>query len=150
MSAVNLSNMPATRKYLTMFSTYLFVLLAGLMIGIEPGVVNIQAQTNAADIIRIGLVADIQYCDCPSSGSREYRLSLSKLDSCITELNQQQPDFIVDLGDRIDRDYSSFASIDSLLSLAVSPVYFVPGNHDFSVKIKHKKEILRKTNSPQG
>lgn len=44
------------------------------------------AQTSKPSL-RFGVIADIQYADQPDHGTRYYRTSLQKLDSCVTNLN---------------------------------------------------------------
>ncbi len=85
--------------------------------------------------IKIGVFADCQYCDCEPAGTRFYRNSLQKLDDCINQFNSNKElDFIVGLGDLIDRNISSFDSVNSILSKSKKEVYHVIGNHDLSVE----------------
>jgi manganese-dependent ADP-ribose/CDP-alcohol diphosphatase len=93
--------------------------------------------------LKIGLIADIQYCDCPTAGAREYRLSPSKLEQAVTEINREGVDLTVELGDLIDRDYSSFEPVAGILERLISPWIFLPGNHDFNVADSLKKEVWR-------
>lgn len=92
--------------------------------------------------VKIGVFADCQYCDCNASGSRYYRNSLDKLNACITEFNSVKDlDFIVGLGDLIDRDFSSYKKVNSILQQANAKVYNVVGNHDFSVEPEYFNEV---------
>jgi manganese-dependent ADP-ribose/CDP-alcohol diphosphatase len=96
--------------------------------------------TNAQ--IKIGVFADCQYCDCETAGKRYYRNSLSKLTDCIDNFNQNKEiDFVVGLGDLIDRDYSSFAKVNSVLDESKNIVYHVTGNHDLSVKKEYIDKV---------
>ncbi|MDR1097465.1 MAG: metallophosphoesterase [Tannerella sp.] len=82
--------------------------------------------------ICFGLVADIQYCDCDTRGSRFYRNSPEKLDACIADFNRENVRFTVNLGDLVDRDTEE--NLDAvLLRLAKleSKVYNTSGNHDY-------------------
>ena len=110
----------------------------------------LNAQITNSTRIKIGLVADIQYADAPTAGSRHYRASLQKLPVMVEIMNRSQLDFVVDLGDRIDRDFVSFIAVDSILEQLNSPLYMVPGNHDFSVQDRFKKRVIKKTGSPAG
>ncbi len=121
-----------------------FILLI-LMFGI-----NGYGQFSAPEAIRIGLYSDIQYCDCPTAGSRHYRESLAKIPLMIKHLNTEDLRFIVDLGDRIDRDYKSFKAVDYLLEASIHPIIFVPGNHDFSVSAINKIRIKSKSGFLKG
>ncbi len=84
--------------------------------------------------VKIGVFADCQYCDCETGGNRFYRNSLSKLNNCLGEFNKDQLDFVVGLGDLIDRDFESFRAVNAILGKSNSPVYQVTGNHDLSVE----------------
>jgi len=82
--------------------------------------------------IRFGLIADIQYCDCETRGSRFYRNSLIKLDSCIDFLNQEKVQFTVNLGDLVDRDTpDNLEAILVRLDRLNNKVYNTTGNHDY-------------------
>ena len=80
-----------------------------------------------------GLVADVQYADADPVGSRYYREARGKLADCVRVLNQMDLAFVIQLGDLIDRDYSSFDAVVPIYDRLRSPHYHVLGNHDFSV-----------------
>jgi len=111
---------------------------------------NGNGQQTAANFIRIGLFADIQYYNGPAAGSRHYRQSLEKIPKMISHLNMEDLNFMVDLGDRIDRDYKSFKAVDDLLEESIHQVIFVPGNHDFSVSNFNKLRITTKSGYSKG
>ena len=82
--------------------------------------------------IRFGLIADIQYCDCETRGSRFYRNSPEKLDVCIADLNKENVPFVVNLGDLVDRDTEkSLDAVLSRLNKLNGKVYNTSGNHDY-------------------
>ncbi len=84
--------------------------------------------------VKIGVFADCQYCDCDAVGSRYYRNSLTKLTDCISEFNTiDDIEFVVGLGDLIDRNISSFDSVNAILKKSKKEVFNVVGNHDYSV-----------------
>lgn len=91
---------------------------------------NVLAQ-NASQVIRFGVFADTQYADCPSENSRFYRQALQKLDTCIDYFNQQNVQFIVNLGDIIDRKNSDLEVIKSHLARLNNKIYNITGNHDY-------------------
>ena len=73
--------------------------------------------TNARSQIQFGVFADCQFCDCQTAGTRFYRNSPAKLNDCISEFNKNENlEFIVGLGDFIDRDFASFATVNSVLN----------------------------------
>ena len=80
-----------------------------------------------------GVVADVQYCDCDARGSRYYRASLDKLAHAVEVFNREEPDFVVQLGDLIDRDAASYGDVLPVLRRLEAPAYHVLGNHDFSI-----------------
>ena len=86
---------------------------------------------SSAPKLRVGLVTDVQYCDCASEDKREYRKSLNRLDKCITEFNNSKVNFSFHLGDLIDRNIdNNIAPVLKGFSRSDSTVYHVLGNHD--------------------
>ena len=86
---------------------------------------------SSAPKLRVGLVTDVQYCDCASEGKREYRKSLDRLDKCITEFNNSKVNFSFHLGDLIDRNIdNNIAPVLKGFSRSDSMIYHVLGNHD--------------------
>jgi manganese-dependent ADP-ribose/CDP-alcohol diphosphatase len=83
--------------------------------------------------LKIGLMADIQYCDCETAGTRHYRLSLEKTEEAVNVLLKEKVDFTVVLGDMIDRDLNSFGPVYEKLEPLQPNVVMVPGNHDFAI-----------------
>ncbi|TKC08584.1 metallophosphoesterase [Pedobacter frigoris] len=82
-------------------------------------------------ILRVGLIADIQYADIESRGTRYYRNSLSKLRNCVDELNKQKVQFSLNLGDIIDRNPKDLDSVLPILKRLKKPIYTTTGNHDY-------------------
>lgn len=82
--------------------------------------------------IRFGLIADIQYCDCETRGKRFYRNSLEKLETCVSDLNAEEVQFTVNLGDLVDKDTKeNLSAVLSRLGKLNNPVYNTTGNHDY-------------------
>ena len=92
-------------------------------------------------LFSFGIIADVQYCDCETSGSRYYRYSLSKLREAVTAFKEDGTDFIFNLGDLIDRDINSYKPVTRILDSSGIKVYHVTGNHDYSVESRFKKRI---------
>ena len=92
--------------------------------------------------IRFGIISDPQYSDIEDHKGRQYRGSLEKLESAIDELNTQDLDFVVQLGDLIDHDFESFKAVMKVWDKLKHPSYHVLGNHDFCVDDSHKGEVL--------
>jgi len=95
-----------------------------------------------APLFTFGVFADAQYCDCEPSGTRFYRNSYMKMEEALNLFKEVKPDFIINLGDLIEKDFSSFAPLMKMIEKSGLKVYHVPGNHDFSVEQKYKKRVL--------
>src|SRR3989339_648463 len=85
------------------------ILLLMLMV---PSVTGCGSESTSGPGFSFGVVADVQYADAESAGSRFYRNSAGKLEECVSEFNKNTLEFVIHLGDLIDRDY---ASIDTVL-----------------------------------
>ena len=96
------------------------------------------------DNLTIGIVTDVQYCPCEPNDTRFYNNSLTKLDSCINYFNSQNLDLVANLGDVIDHDFQNFDVMLPRFMRLTAPVYFVLGNHEFSVQDEFKPQILAK------
>jgi len=97
--------------------------------------------------IEIGVFADCQYCNCETAGDRFYRNSLAKLNDCVSEFNKNEDiEFVVGLGDLIDRDFDSFSKVKLILEKSKSKVFHVVGNHDFSVEDEQFKNVPTQLN----
>lgn len=98
--------------------------------------------------IKFGIIADIQYCDCDTRGSRYYRNSLQKLDECVDSLNKAEVQFTVNLGDLVDRDTPK--NLDSILlrlDKLDAPIYNLTGNHDYG-DVQDNNQLYQKLNMP--
>ncbi|MFO7655641.1 MAG: metallophosphoesterase [Bacteroidales bacterium] len=109
----------------------LFVLLSsGLLIFAQQDM-SIPNGCDYSPILKIGLIADPQYCDCDHGTTRYYRETLWKLPRAVDTLNKYQVDFVVTLGDLTDQFYESYDSIAPFYEKLDMPYYNVLGNHDF-------------------
>jgi hypothetical protein len=91
--------------------------------------------------IEIGLLADIQYADIQSKGTRFYRESIAKLQEAIDHFNSLPLRFCANLGDLIDMHWASFDTISKPLEHLKHSVHHVLGNHDFDVEDKYKDQV---------
>ncbi len=92
-------------------------------------------------LVSFGIVADLQYCDAPPFKNRCYQNSIQKLEKAIESLNHQELDFVVNLGDIIDRDWQSFDKILPYFDKFNAPVHHVLGNHDYEVENDKKAQV---------
>ena len=83
-----------------------------------------------------GILADVQYADKDTDGVRHYRTALQKLEECVADLNNQNPAFVIQLGDIVDGHENnadkSMEDLDLVLSVynrLTMPKYHVLGNH---------------------
>ena len=91
--------------------------------------------------IRIGLMADAQYADKDTAGSRYFRRSIMKLGAAVAWFNRSAPDMVVHLGDLIDEGWENFDAPLAQLGQLAMPCHHVPGNHDFAVGEKRLPEV---------
>jgi len=101
-------------------------------------------------IIRFGIIADVQYCDCEPAGSRYYRSSLTKLRSTLDMLRNDSVAFLVNLGDLIDRDVKSYTPVLKLIDSSGLRTYHVAGNHDYSVDERFKRRLPLPLENKEG
>jgi 3',5'-cyclic AMP phosphodiesterase CpdA len=106
------------------------------------GLGNARFATAGPQVV-FGTLADAQYCDCESAGRRFYRKSLRKMEEFVREVSSRKLDFVIQLGDLIDRDFDSFSRMLPLYKEIAVPSYHVLGNHDFAVAGRGIGEPLR-------
>ncbi len=101
-------------------------------------------------ILKIGLIADPQYQDLPTSGERYYGESLWKLAEAIDTLNNNNVDFIQNLGDIINAEWRSYDSIIPVYNKINPDIenHHLLGNHDFSVDSIQMGDVLNKLGMP--
>ena len=110
------------------------------------GSLNTHAQA-PKPVLRVGLIADIQYANAETRGTRYYRNSLNKLRACVEDLNQQKVQFSLNLGDVVDRDPKDLDSVLSILDRLKKPVYNTTGNHDYH-GVTENKSLFAKLGMP--
>lgn len=102
---------------------------------------------NNSPIIRFGIIADIQYGDCETSGNRYYRNSLQKLEEAVEFFNKENVEFTINLGDLVDRNFNDLDPIVSTLNKSHKKVYNTTGNHDYN-GVTNNKILFKKVNMP--
>lgn len=127
-----------------MYLRKLFLLLGLWLLSVITGF----AQEKSNMLFSFGIITDVQYYDGETAGTRHYKSSPAKLTAIVDSLNNQPIDFVVHLGDLIDRDYVSFDPLLQILNKLKMPVYHVLGNHDFSVKQDEIKAVPKKLGMP--
>jgi predicted phosphodiesterase len=87
---------------------------------------------------RFGLVTDCHYADADAAGTRFYRESLDKLSECVTLMNAEKVEFLIELGDFKDQDRTPveqktltyLEAVERVFQGFDGPTYHVLGNHD--------------------
>lgn len=90
--------------------------------------------------IRFGMITDLHYADREPTGggTRYYSQSLNKLEECISVMNKEKVDFLIQLGDFKDQNeppdekstLEYLERINNTFSKFDGPAYHVLGNHD--------------------
>lgn len=105
------------------------------------------------EAIKFGIVTDIHYANAQPANNRYYKESLDKLDECIQVMNDEQVDFLIELGDFKDsgsppdeKETLAFLErIEQTFNRFNGPCYHVLGNHDEDI-ISKKQFLSRITN----
>ncbi|MEK7953242.1 metallophosphoesterase [Luteolibacter soli] len=109
----------------------------------EPAVAEAQAP-----LLRFGLIADAQYADADQEGERHYRSTPEKLKRAVEIIRAAKPEFTLQLGDFIDRDFKSFDTMLPIIKELGHPVYHLLGNHDYSVADTEKSRVVATLGMP--
>jgi calcineurin-like phosphoesterase family protein len=88
-----------------------------------------------------GVIADCQYSNKEDHQNRKYSLSKQKLIKAVNHFNEMDLEFVVQLGDLIDKDYTSYNAVLPILKYLNVPYYHVLGNHDFSISDTFKNTL---------
>jgi len=132
-------------------------ILLGSLIGI--GLIgNIYAQkgkkgnikgNDAVPILKIGLVADPQYCNCDTERDRNYCQALGRLSEAMDTFNNSKVDFVMNLGDMIEKYINSYDSVGKIYDRLNMPFYNLLGNHEFEqVSKKYLANLLVRYKMP--
>lgn len=104
--------------------------------------------------VRFGIVTDCHYADVDPAGTRFYRASLGKLGECVAQMNAEQVDFLIELGDFKDqgrpaveeRTLAYLDKVEAVFQQSRSRTYHVLGNHDCD-SISKPQFLTRVTNT---
>lgn len=99
------------------------------------------ATFNQQPVLQIGIVADAQFADSDTKGTRFYRNSIEKLSTAVEDFNRQELGFCVHLGDLIDHTWKSFDQILKPLAESRHTFHHLLGNHDFDILDEHKPQL---------
>jgi predicted phosphodiesterase len=104
------------------------------------------SQVKDKPLFTFGIIADVQYANQDNAGTRYYRLSPQKFAAAVDSFNHHKVDFIINLGDYIDKQMSSYDTLNQIAARLTMPQYHVLGNHEFSVNDNEKDSVLMKEN----
>lgn len=121
-----------------------------LLLFLSTTLLVLNSCSNNEPILRIGLVADPQYADQPTAGTRYYKESLWKLEEAIDTFNYYGVDFVQNLGDIIDSGWGNYDSILPIYELLAHEIenHQLLGNHDYAVDSALLKDLLLKLSMP--
>ncbi len=124
-----------------LIATYIATLiLSGMPLKNTSGT-TYPVKVNQKPLFKFGIIADVQYSDNEPIGTRYYRSSLTKLNEALSVFKDDSVDFVINLGDLIDKDFRSYKPVMTMLDSFGLKIYHVSGNHDYSVKPYYKKKI---------
>ncbi len=92
-------------------------------------------------IFSFGIIADVQYADAEPAGTRYYRSSVNKLKEAVDSFVKDSVDFVITLGDLIDKELKSYTPVIEIMESSGLRFYHVTGNHDFSVDKADKRRL---------
>ncbi|WP_075290162.1 metallophosphoesterase [Pararhizobium arenae] len=103
-------------------------------------------------LLRFGIIADPQYADLGPDPAlnRYFRKSLDRVAEAIEVFNGEELDFVVTLGDIIDRGFENFDDILPLYEKSRHPTYFLLGNHDYAVSAQHLPAVAGRVGLERG
>ena len=109
---------------------------------------TVRAASGDKPLLTFGLICDVQYADAEPQGERHYRASPAKLKAAVEWLSKKDLPFTLHLGDLIDRDFNSFATVLPLLNGLGHPVRHLLGNHDYTVAEGDKSRVVATLGMP--
>ena len=135
--------------------TFLYIislLLLPAITGWSPAGIKNNSEMNVTQepLFSFGIIADVQYCECEPFNNRFYRNSMEKLAMALDQIAYHSPEFIINLGDLIDRDFVSFDPVIEMIEHTGIITYHCLGNHDFSVSPRDRRRVSRITGSADG
>jgi manganese-dependent ADP-ribose/CDP-alcohol diphosphatase len=92
-------------------------------------------------LFSFGVLSDVQYADCSHIGERYYRSSIEKLEEALLAFRKDSVDFMINLGDLIEKDYESFKPVLNTINRSGIKTYHITGNHDYSVDPRYLSRL---------
>jgi 3',5'-cyclic AMP phosphodiesterase CpdA len=114
--------------------------------GPAVGLTGAEAPMDVKIPFRFGVIADPQFAPIPNTygvKTRYYSNSVWKLSEAIERFNHEDLEFVITLGDMIDRDWESFQYVLPLYDDLKHEKFFLLGNHDFNVPNEYLRSVAR-------
>lgn len=92
-------------------------------------------------LMSFGVIADAQYSPAAPAGTRFYNMSKVKLTEAYDFFRADSVDFVVNLGDLIDKDYESYKPMLDIINASGLKTCHVTGNHDYAVAKNQKRKL---------
>ncbi len=92
-------------------------------------------------LFTFGIITDVHYCDCEPEGSKFYRKSLGRLREATDSFTEDSVEFMISLGDLIDRDIVSYKPVMDIIDSSGLKTWYCLGNHEYSVETRYKKRL---------
>jgi manganese-dependent ADP-ribose/CDP-alcohol diphosphatase len=132
-------------------ATFLFFDMPDKKYSVVPATyVMEQDSPDQKPLFSFGIIADVQYADCKPAGNRYYSSSIEKLEKAVSVFRENSVDFIINLGDLIERDYESYKPVLNILNSTGIKTYNLTGNHDYSVDPRYLTRLPVFAESREG
>jgi manganese-dependent ADP-ribose/CDP-alcohol diphosphatase len=109
-----------------------------------------QSSSEPGPLFSFGVISDVQYADSNPIGTRFFRSSAEKLQDAMKVFRKDSVNFIVNLGDLIEKDYESYKPMLNILNSSGIKTYHLTGNHDYSVDPRYLTRLPLFTESREG
>lgn len=107
-------------------------------------------------LVKAGIITDMHHTTKTDTPTRKYSASQSKMETFITTMKKEKPDFVIELGDFVDTlakntdPAENLAEIEKLFT-SIGPHYHVLGNHEFdNLTREFVLKSIDNTGIPQG
>jgi alkaline phosphatase len=108
-------------------------------------------------IARFGVITDIHHTNKPDTADRKYSAGLSKTEHFVRTMNRERVDFVIELGDFVDKLVNDKDPVQNLREVEAAftsfrgPHYHVLGNHEFdNVTRSDLLSLIHNTGIPAG
>jgi hypothetical protein len=126
------------------------LILAFLLLLMHPSTDIGSGSQQKKPLFSFGVVADVQYADKDAANNRYYRSSKERLIEAYRTFKDDSVSFVVNLGDLIDGNYSSYGPVMDIIRSSGIKTYHITGNHDYAVEKNLKRKLPVTMESKKG